>query len=111
MTTTASPRPMPRPVEHLVHRRDLPADVDLDAPRRLAGRASGPPTTCARDAAQVRARDVGRQAHLPPHVVAVDTGRASCRAGHRGHVAHAGPGPAPVRLTGIGSRSAIEPTA
>ena len=82
----AMPNPTRQAAEHLVQRGNLAADFDLDAGRRIAG-----PLHRRRDrpghAAEVRARDVRRHAHLPPHVVAVDfAGHGS--GGDGGHVAH-----------------------
>ena len=85
MTTTDSPRPIARPAEDLLHRRDLAADVD----GRPLGRRAGPrdrPLDVAGDPAQVLARDVGGQAHRPLHVVAVVLARHRPRA-DLGHVA------------------------
>ena len=76
MTTIGHPQADRQPAEHLLHRGDLPADVD----GRPLGRLAGPrdrPLDVAGDPAQVLAGDVGRQAHDALHVVAV------VLAGHR----------------------------
>ena len=83
-------------LEHLAHRPDLPAELDLDPARRLAG-AADRGVEPVDDAAEVLALDVGRQAEVAPHVVAVDLA---------GHLAahHAGDVADQERRRGVGRR-------
>ena len=96
ITTTATPRPISRLWNISLHRPDLAAELDLDPLGRLAG-AGDRRVEPVDHAAEVLALDVGRQAQVAPHVVAVDLA---------GHLAahHAGDVADQERRRGVGRR-------